>query len=216
MDTSSTRPPATLGDTGLWACVQADDADAFALVFDRHQARVHRHALRWADSTQDAEDLVAAVFLEAWRRRADVPVVDGSVLPWLLATANNLQRNRSRSGHRGRRALERLRSGAATTVPDHADDVAARLDPARRAAAVRRAFARLDPLAQDVLTLCVLEGHPMTVAADLLGCPVGTVKSRLSRAKARMRHALVDLDAATPSTPSPLRPALERTLPCAP
>lgn len=191
MDTSI-PPPAETGDPALWERVRAGDADAFALLFDRHHGRVHRHARRWSPGDQDAEDLVAAVFLEAWRRRDDVAVVDASVLPWLLATANNLQRNRTRSGHRGRRALERMRAGAELTSPDHADGVADRVDAEHRAAAVRRAFARLDPLAQDVLTLCVLEGHPLSTAADLLGCPVGTVKSRLSRARTRLRRVLDD------------------------
>lgn len=226
MDSTSIPPPAPLGDAALWTCVLHDDADAFGALFDRHHARVHRHALRWAESRQDAEDLVAAVFLEAWRRRDTVPIVDGSVLPWLLATANNLRRNAQRSGRRGHRAAERLRGVTATATPDHAEDVAERVDAQRRLRAVRRAFDRLDPVAQDVLTLCVLEGQSTASAAAVLCRPVGTVKSRLSRARAQLRRAVEDADgpaavvALRPSHPSSPTAASssdvpsERTAPC--
>lgn len=207
MDTSSTPPLTDLGDVALWALVRGDDADAFAAAFDRHQARVHRHARRWTVTPHDADDLVAAVFLEAWRRREDVSVVDGSVLPWLLAAANNVQRNRARSAVRGSRAMERLRRRSATSAPDHADDVAELVDAERRADTVRRAFARLDPIAQDVLTLCVLEDHPMAAAAEVLGCPVGTVKSRLNRARRSLRRALEDTAPDAPVTALPSVPA---------
>ncbi|NHB83951.1 hypothetical protein G7085_02790 [Tessaracoccus sp. HDW20] len=64
--------------------------------------------LRLVDRTADAEDAVAVAFLELWRRRDAVRVVQGSVLPWLLVTATHATRNLSRSSRRYRALLDRL------------------------------------------------------------------------------------------------------------
>ena len=77
------------------------------------------------------------------------------------------------------------------TVPDHADEVAGRLDDSRRIAAAIDALARLRRPEREVLTLCLWEGLDYESAAEALGVPVGTVRSRLSRARARLR-TLVD------------------------
>ena len=69
-----------------WRLALAGDGDAFGLIFDAHSGRVYRHARRLTNGVHDAEDVLGAAFLELWRRREDVRVVDGSVLPWLLVT----------------------------------------------------------------------------------------------------------------------------------
>jgi RNA polymerase sigma-70 factor (ECF subfamily) len=70
-----------------WAAVLDSDSDAFVAIFDKHRDRVYRHALRITENVHDAEDVTAGAFLELWRRQKAVRVVDGSVLPWLLALA---------------------------------------------------------------------------------------------------------------------------------
>jgi len=80
----------------LWSRARSGDGRAFAAVFDAHRDRTFRHVLRLVASAHDAEDVVAGTFFELWRRRDTVPVVDGSVLPWLLVTAGNLARNAGR------------------------------------------------------------------------------------------------------------------------
>ena len=85
------------GEAALWSAARQADERAFAGVFDLHRDRVFRHAMRLADTRADAEDVVAMAFTDLWRRRDDVRVVDGSVLPWLLVTAANLSRNSHRS-----------------------------------------------------------------------------------------------------------------------
>lgn len=72
-------------------------------------------------------------------------------------------------------------------MPDHADLVAGRVDDRRRLAAVLTALARLRRPEREVLTLCLWEGLEYTEAAEALGIPVGTVRSRLSRARTRLR-----------------------------
>jgi RNA polymerase sigma factor (sigma-70 family) len=132
-----------------------------------------------------AEDLMSVVFLEAWRRRSDVRLVRESALPWLLGVATNVVRNARRSLRRHRAALERL---PREREPDFAEDVAGRLDDERRMRAVLAAFAALPRREQDVVALCRFAGLSYQEAAVALAIPVGTVRSRLARARARLRE----------------------------
>lgn len=111
-------------------------------------------------------------------------LVDGTALPWLYGIARRTVQHRWRSALRHRRALSRLPPPPVT--PDHADEVAARLDDERRLTQLTRAFARLPAADRDVLILCVWQGLSYAAAAVALGVPVGTVRSRLSRARARL------------------------------
>jgi len=175
--------------------VQAGDADAFGALFDLHNERVFRQALRLTASVHDAEDITAMVFLEAWRRRDAMRVVDGSVVGWLLVTTNYVHRNFTRASRRYRQALANL--PAPEHAPDHAPWVDDRLDSDSRRSAVRTAMAQLPRRDQDILTLCVLEDLTTAEAAEALGVAPGTVKSRLSRAKARLSAALMNASAAS-------------------
>ncbi|MCU1407490.1 MAG: hypothetical protein JWQ43_3793, partial [Glaciihabitans sp.] len=73
-------------DAAEWPLVLHSDGDAVGRVFDRHRDRIFRHSLALVPSGDDARDVVAITFLEAWRRRDSVRFVDGSLLPWLLVT----------------------------------------------------------------------------------------------------------------------------------
>lgn len=194
MTTSS--PPQEIRE-GSWASVLAGDPDGFGSLYDTYRNRVFWHALRHTRSVHDAEDIAALVFLEAWRKRASVRLVDGSPLPWLLATTNNVARNAGRSRRRHQLALSRL------PWPEDQEDFSSaaddRIDSAPRREAIRGAFAGLHARDQDVLSLCVIAEMPVAEAARVLGVPVGTVKSRLSRAKVKLATLIADLtaDAAT-------------------
>jgi RNA polymerase sigma factor (sigma-70 family) len=167
-----------------WQHARSGDSAAFGTLFDVHRDRVFGHALRLTRSPHDAEDITAIVFLEAWRRRDAVRLVDGSIVGWLLVTTNYVARNASRTRRRYDELLRRL------PLPDHSDDhadeVGARIDVEQRTGRVREAFQRMSKNDQDVITLCVLEELSATEAAQTLGVPVGTVKSRLSRAKRKL------------------------------
>ncbi|MGA1837363.1 sigma-70 family RNA polymerase sigma factor [Herbiconiux sp. 11R-BC] len=180
------RTEQSTASADTWAAARGGDSAAFAAVFDAHRDRVFGQALRLLRSPHDAEDATALVFLEAWRRRNAVRVVDGSVIGWLLVTTNNVVHNLERSRRRYRAALERLPLPRIDEQPDHADAVGERLDRAGRDERVRSAFASLSAADQNVITLCVLEELSMSEAAEVLGVPAGTVKSRLSRAKSRL------------------------------
>ncbi|MFB2583056.1 RNA polymerase sigma factor [Herbiconiux sp. P15] len=176
-----------------WAAATGGDAAAFGRLFDRHRDRVFGQALRLIRDPHDAEDVTALVFFEAWRKRASVRVVDGSVIGWLLVTTNNVVRNLSRSTRRYRAVLDRLPRPSVSDHPDPTDEVGERMDRQARDAQVRTAFSRLTEADQNVMTLCVLEELSMEQAAQVLGIPAGTVKSRLSRAKQRLAAHTTDL-----------------------
>lgn len=166
---------------------RSGDPSAWGELFEAHRDRVLGHALRLTRSLHDAEDVTGMVFLEAWRRRDVVREVNGSIIGWLLVTANNVARNGARSQRRFKAAIDKLPRPEHET--DFAPDLLGRLDDDPLHVAVREAFAALSSKDQDVIALCVLEEMTMTEAARVLGVPLGTVKARLSRAKAKLAKA---------------------------
>jgi RNA polymerase sigma-70 factor (ECF subfamily) len=107
-----------------------------------------------------------------------------TALPWLLGVANNLLRNHRRS--RGRRVAAMARLPLPAPEPDPADDVAGRLADEQQMHQVLALVDRLPRREQEVLALCAWSGLSYPEAAAVLGVPVGTVRSRLARARARL------------------------------
>jgi RNA polymerase sigma-70 factor (ECF subfamily) len=171
-----------VSDEEDWARAVAGEGEAFGRIFDRHRHRIRRHALGLAPSRHEAEDVVSITFLEAWRRRQAVRFVDRSILPWLLRTATYTCLNLARSERRHRIALSRLPVDDAISDP-------AELEHDRPVfAAMRRLTAR----DQEIITLCVLEDLSAEDAGRLLGIRAPSARSRLSRARARLRDELRD------------------------
>jgi RNA polymerase sigma-70 factor (ECF subfamily) len=173
-------------DGELWArAADNHDGDAFGMLFERHADAVHAHCFRRTASWSLAEDLTSVVFIEAWRKRKSVKLSGDSILPWLLAVANNATRNAERSLRRHRRLLAAL--PPAGHVPDIAEEAARRADSERTMRTLRSAFHDLPDPERDVLELCDWAGLSYAEAAVALGVPVGTVRSRLNRARQHMR-----------------------------
>lgn len=175
-------------DEQLWAAVVRGDGVAFAMVFDRHGDRVWRHVWRMMQHRQDAEDVVSATFAEAWRKRSSVRIVDDSLLPWLLVTATNCARNASR----GKRRLERLIAHIprADDAPDAADVVGDRSEADAAKTAVAEALRALPQADASLIALVMLEEVPLADAARALGIGYGAAKTRIHRARGRMRAHL--------------------------
>jgi RNA polymerase sigma-70 factor, ECF subfamily len=171
-------------DAELWLRIQAGEHDVFGDVFDRHADAVYRHLLRRTADWSEAEDLTSAVFLHAWRRRDETLPRGDSMLPWLLGVANGVLGNSRRARRRYNALVARV--PLPRPAPDHADDVAGRLDDQRAAAVLRRSVARLPRRERDVVELCWWDGLSQEDTASALGIPVGTVKSRLHRARRRL------------------------------
>jgi len=172
-------------DSTLWARSQAGDADAFGLLFERHAKAIYNYCFRRTGDWALAEDLLSVVFLEAWRRRKK-ELEPGMVLPWLYGIATNVLRNQWRSQRRYAAALRRV--PGARDEPGFADAAESRIDDERRMREVLAVVAKLPRREQDVFALCAWAGLSYEEAATALGVPVGTVRSRLSRARARLRE----------------------------
>lgn len=164
-----------------WPLVVGGDHDAFARIFDRHADLVFRFSRRRVGDTAVAEDIMSQVFLETWRRRSEVTLLDGSLRAWLLGVARNLQRRHWRTIERATRAIERL--PPAIGAPDSGDAVSDRLDAINELTEVRRRLDGLSDSHREVLLLVVWEELSYDEIAAVLDVPIGTVRSRLARAR---------------------------------
>ena len=178
-----------MDDRSIWDRVLAGDSDAFGVVWDRHRDRVFRRLLAAGNISADAEDLTAAVFLELWRKRTGIRFVDGSLLPWLLVTAENVHRNASRARRRHRSFLARI------PRPEHAPDPAelvAERDSARTRR-VRDVLGAAREQDRHLAVLTALEGFTVREAAEAIGISEPAAKMRLSRLRARLSASSSDL-----------------------
>jgi RNA polymerase sigma-70 factor, ECF subfamily len=172
-------------DSDLWARSRAGDADAFGLLFERHAKLVFNYCFRRIGNRTKAQDMLAVVFLEAWRRR-DKELPADKVLPWLYGIATNVTRNQRRSERRFASALSRM--PRSEVEPDFAERAVERLDRERQAREALGLLRTLPNGEQDVFVLCVGMELSYEEAAFALGIPVGTVRSRLSGARRRLRE----------------------------
>ena len=163
------------------------DPECFAVVFDRHAPCIHRYLARRVGH-QAADDLVAETFLAAFGRRRRYDPAFRDARPWLYGIATNLigQHRREES----RRYQIRLAARPEPDLPGHADRVAADVTAQSARALLAAALANLAEGDRDVLLLIAWEQLTYDEVARALGVPVGTVRSRLNRARTRIRDSL--------------------------
>ena len=173
-------------DPDLVRRIQADDLDAFEVLFERYRAPIYRTAYGLTGEPGDAEEVLQDTFARAWQRRS-VLLPDISPLPWLHRVALNLCYSRL-----GRRRLDSEPIGDAV-IAEVRDGV---VEPAERAERrelrrlVREGVAALPPKHQNVVILYYLHGLSLQETANLLGVRLGTVKSRLHYALRGLRAHL--------------------------
>ena len=167
-------------DSVLWERTRSGDAGAFTILFERHATAIYNYCFRRTGDWSAAEDLLSIVFLEAWRRRRK-QLPPGKVLPWFYGIATNVVRNRRRSERRYRAALARV--PLPDLEADFGDEAVERIHDERRMVLGLKLLAKLPRAQQDVLVLCAWSELSYDEAAFALGVPVGTVRSRLSRAR---------------------------------
>jgi RNA polymerase sigma-70 factor (ECF subfamily) len=176
----------SLTDAVLWNRARGGDEHAFGELFDRHSRTVYNYCFRRTADWSAAEDLTSLVFLETWRRRTQVRLTSDSLLPWLYGVATNVLHNHRRSMRRHRAVLDRVR--ALPVAPNDVAAASARLEAEHQMRQVLDSIKTLSKSDQEVLALCVWEGLGYAEAAEALGIPVGTVRSRLARARKRLRQ----------------------------
>ena len=158
------------------------DPEAFAMLYRRHYAPIAGYILRRLGDVHAAEDLAAEVFLTAMRSLPRFRYRGVPLRAWLFRIATNAV-NREVRRNRKRWAQSSLEvDGYEPTVGDAGD----RFESER----ARKALLSVSPKLQAVLALHYLEGMSVEEVASVLGCRIGTVKSRLSRAREALRDRL--------------------------
>ena len=156
------------------------EPSAFAIVYERHQVAVRRYVARRVGS-EVGDDLASEVFARAFRGRERCRAEHATVLPWLLGVANHVIADHRRTEQRRLKALQRL-AGAAPRLIEHEDrDLSAELVGELR---------RLSAEDRDALLLVVWGELSYEEAATALAVPIGTVKSRIARARRALAAAV--------------------------
>jgi RNA polymerase sigma-70 factor (ECF subfamily) len=180
------KPP--VDGAALIAAIAAHgDRDAFAALFAHFAPRVKGYLLRLGLPDARAEELAQETLLAAWRRADRFDPASGSAAAWLFTIARNLRVDVARRD----RLAPRLEVMAAEPPPPQAADTV--VEAAQHGNRVRAALAALPPEQAEVVRLSFFDDRPHAEIERALGIPLGTVKSRLRLAMARLRTLLDDM-----------------------
>lgn len=180
-------PPAVMSievgeDERLLSAAAGGDREALGLLYDRHAPRMLALATRLLGSPREAEDLVHDVFLEAWHRARQYDAERGSVRAWLMLRTRSRALDALRAAKRAPRAPLDASAPRASEGPDAGDTHDG-----------RKLHGLLQDLPQEqhaVLQLAYFGGYSFSEIAEHLAIPIGTVKSRMSRAIDALRGKL--------------------------
>lgn len=194
-------PPAQVDDAGLVAAVAIGDEGAFEQLYDRHAPRIHATVQRVLRDPAQSQEVTQEVLVEVWRLAPRYDAAVGSVATWIATIAH-------------RRAVDRVRSVQASRDRDvaHAlretersyDPVQELVLASSEQGEVRCAMAALTDLQRQAIELAYYGGHTHREVAELLGAPLGTVKSRIRDGLLRLGETLAK---ALDSTDGPCAPA---------
>jgi len=174
-----------LSDTEAIAA-SLEEGTAFEVVFERHYGRIYGYLAKRVGPSA-AEDLASDVFAVAFQQRATFHPDATSAGPWLYGIAANLAKRHYRSLSRHRRAIGRAGGGSAVWLDP---DLEGRIDAQRRATELNKVLSRLRSQDREVLLLFALADLSYDEIGLALSIPVGTVRSRLSRTRSRLRNLL--------------------------
>lgn len=163
-----------------------EERQRFELLFDRHRRAVLGYALRRVDEPADAADVLAETFLVAWRRVGEVPAGEHA-RPWLFGVARRVLANQRRGEQRRSGLAERLGEELTAQLPAHASQ---HHDGDRDGARVRAALARLSREDREVVLLAAWEELTPAQIGVVLGVRGVTARSRLHRARRRLKAEL--------------------------
>jgi RNA polymerase sigma-70 factor (ECF subfamily) len=176
-------------DDELLLRLRNGDEQAFAALYRRRQGSIYRFALHMSGSPAAAEDIVQEAFLALLREECGFDPERGTLSGYLFGIARKLV---LRNLERGRSNVP-LESEADEVAPRELaviDDPLASLTRHETIEALRRAVQALPRRYREVVVLCDLEELDYADAAAVLGCPIGTVRSRLHRARALLLEKL--------------------------
>jgi RNA polymerase sigma-70 factor (ECF subfamily) len=180
----SVAPNQGASDIALVKAIAGGDRRAMQMLYTRHNVRVYRFILRLINDRSLAEDLVSEVFLVVWRQ-AEGFKAKSEVSTWLLAIA----RYKALSAIR-RRSDEHLDDDVLAMIEDPADDPETLVEKEDRRAIVQNCLAQLSPTHRKVLDLVYCHEKSVNEAAEIVGIPANTVKTRMFYARTRMEKFL--------------------------
>jgi RNA polymerase sigma-70 factor (ECF subfamily) len=172
----------------------ARDPEGFAVIFDRHAPYIHRYLARRLGA-ETADDLVGETFLAAFSRRERFDTTYRDARPWLYGIATNIVSQHRRNEDRQYRIRQAY--VPATSEASHADRVATAVTAQSLRRLLSAALAKLSTGDRDVLLLVAWEELTYEEVSAALAIPVGTVRSRLNRARKLLRQALGGADPTT-------------------
>ncbi|MFI6333124.1 RNA polymerase sigma factor [Micromonospora chersina] len=182
---------AAVGADGGVLQASGDEVDDFAALYDRYAGVLFRYACQRVGE-HVAEDVVADTFLAAFQQRGTYDPSRAGLQPWLFGILTRKLARHHRTESTRYRALER--AAADIPVGDASDEAAARVAAEAVQAPLARALGRLSAGDRDVLLLIAWCDFSYEEVAAAVGIPLGTVRSRLNRARRKVRHALGGAD----------------------
>jgi RNA polymerase sigma factor (sigma-70 family) len=164
---------------------QGEREAAFRILYDRTRVQLIAYALRRTRNAEDAADVVAEVFLIAWKRFESVPEDEKSLL-WLYVTARRVMANRVRRTETRSKVMGRLRfEFTAYGADGHSHEAML---------VARDLLNQLSDGDREILMLAGWEGLGSTELAAVLGCSVTAARIRLHRARSHLRKAVAELE----------------------
>lgn len=178
-------------DQNLIKRTLSGDTDAFDQLVLKHQDRLYRTLVHMLGSVHDARDVTQDAFLLAYQK-LDTFRQEASFYSWLFRIAYHAAISRRRKNRQIHQSLEGRREQTGIDLPDRspASDPTEHLNREEQQELVRTALNQLPPDYRDVLTLKELEGFSYDEIASILGCPIGTVRSRIHRGREELREKL--------------------------
>ncbi|HEX4442277.1 MAG TPA: RNA polymerase sigma factor [Galbitalea sp.] len=163
-----------------------NQSTGFGQLYERHAKTIHRYAARRVGATE-ADDVMSETFLIAYQRRANFSLESESALPWLYGIATNLLHKHRRLEAAAWKTLAATHEPA--VAPDVAQAIGSRLDAQIAVATLASAICRMPARDRDALLLYAWGDLDYEGVAEALGIPIGTVRSRLNRARRVLRAA---------------------------
>ncbi len=184
-----------LADEDLISLVEESDAQAFAVLYDRHARAAYSLAYRMMGEKQAAEDLVQDALLKVWRGAGSYRTERASVRTWVLSIVHNRAIDQLRSLGSRRRMQDKIEATAPTSQPSEAFAESWRNSQREQ---VREALSTLPQEQLKTLELAYFSGYTHVEIAELLDVPLGTVKGRMRSGLKKMRDYFGSQDMVMP------------------
>ena len=188
---NSRTGPGDLSDMEILSDVSTGNIDAYGKIVSRYRGRLYNFVFRFVGDRETAEDIVQETFLRAFKKRKDYRAI-ANFSTWLFTIAGNLAKSELRRRKRWRLfSLHRDDdSDAALDLPDESYRPDRLAESSMADLQIQQAIMSLPANYRQVILLRDVEGFSYQEISETINCPVGTVKSRVNRARLRLQQKL--------------------------